>query len=368
MADETPPLEVERWSDAIAEQEAEVSPDAIEEEIARLALLGDEEVDLDVRREEDSLVVIAKGRRLGEHRFPRDIEAVNLSAEDVQGGAESTEGQVSRYLPLRPSPRELPEELRLTPRFPAGLARTDGDEERGDPTAVFTPEDRQIFSDTAFPWCTCGRVDTANGWGSGVMVGPRHIMTASHVVNWGPGGAAGWMRFTPLLFDSSEPFGRANVTQVYSWQQANPADGINADECAFDYVVCVLDRRLGDTVGWMGSRPYSTSWNGQAFWTHVGYPSDISGGTRPVFVGNGAIDSDFTRTVGGRDSFGLRHRIDVIPGQSGGPYFGWWDGDAGPRVVGSQSAENWGGPGGPNTCGGGNPLPELISHAQTVEP
>lgn len=368
MADETPPLEIERWSDAIAEQEAEASPDTMEEEIVRLALLRGERVNLDVRQEDDALVVVAKGRRFGEHRFPGDIETVDLSAEEAQGRGEPMDGQISRYLPVRPLPRELPEWLQLGPRFPDGLAGTYGEEERGDPTAVFSPDDRYSFADTSFPWCTCGRIDTANGWGSGVMIGPRHVMTASHVVNWGAGNTAGWMRFTPLLFDSSEPFGRANVTRIYWWHQANAADGIDADECAFDYVVCVLDRRLGDTVGWMGSRGYSTSWNGATYWAHVGYPSDISGGTRPAFIGNGAIDSDFTRTVGGRDSFGLRHQIDVIPGQSGGPYFGWWEGEPWPRVVGSQSAENWGGSGGPNTCGGGDPLPELINHARTVEP
>jgi len=32
-----------------------------------------------------------------------------------------------------------------------------------------------------------------------------------------------------------------------------------------------------------------------------------------------------------------------------------------PRVVGIQSTENWGGSDGPNTCGGGNPLSELIN-------
>jgi hypothetical protein len=176
------------------------------------------------------------------------------------------------------------------------------------------------------------------------------------------------IRFTPLRFDDSEPFGRAGVTRIYWWNQANAGDGINEDECAFDYVVCVLDRRLGDTVGWMGSRGYSTSWNGGAYWAHVGYPSDLAGGARPAFIGDGVFDSDFTRSIGGRDSFGLRHQIDAVPGQSGGPNFGWWDGEPWPRVVASRSAENWGGTGGPNTSGGGSPVPELINHARTVEP
>lgn len=200
------------------------------------------------------------------------------------------------------------------------------------------------------------------------MIGPRHVMTASHCVNWTANGA-GWMTFTPLRFDDSEPFGRASAIRIYSWLQADGSDGIQSDECAFDYVVCVLDRRVGDeATGWMGSTTYDTSWDGSDVWAHIGYPNDVSGGTRPVFAAGGAVDSTFTRTVGGRDSFGLRHQIDVIPGQSGGPYFGWWEGEPWPRVIGSQSAVNWGGPSGPNTAGGGRPLPELINHARTVEP
>jgi len=366
---DVPPLEVGQWADAIGNREAEApAEEGGEEEVARITVRPDEDVDVEVRRSDDAIVVVARGRRPGEHRFPRPLETVDLSRANVQTGLYATDGFASPYRPLHVFPDELSHELQLPPRFPSGLGVVADGEERGDPTAVFAPDSRFTFSDTSFPWSACGIVNTAAGWGSGVMVGPRHMMTASHVVNWGPNNTAGWMRFTPLRFDESEPFGRAGVTRVYWWNQANAGDGISADECAFDYVICVLDRRLGDTVGWMGSRAYATSWNGGAYWAHVGYPSDLAGGVRPAFIGNGAFDSDFTRTIGGRDSLGLRHRIDAVPGQSGGPYFGWWDGDPWPRVVASQSAENWGGTGGPNTSGGGNPLPELISHALNVEP
>jgi hypothetical protein len=165
-----------------------------------------------------------------------------------------------------------------------------------------------------------------------------------------------------------EPFGRAFANMIYSWNKADGSDGINADECAFDYVVCVLNMRMGDVTGWMGSRGYSTAWDGGNYWGHVGYPGDLANGSRPAFVGYQAMDSTFTRTIGGRDSFGIKHRIDVIPGQSGGPYFGWWGTEPWPRVVSTQSAHQWGGSTGPNTGGGGNPLPELINHARTVSP
>ena len=37
------------------------------------------------------------------------------------------------------------------------------------------------------------------------------------------------------------------------------------------------------------------------------------------------------------DAQEILHRADVFPGQSGGPMFGWWSGDVGPRVVAVQS-------------------------------
>jgi hypothetical protein len=34
-------------------------------------------------------------------------------------------------------------------------------------TTIFPPDQRFVFSDTSFPWCTTGKVDTGGGWGSG---------------------------------------------------------------------------------------------------------------------------------------------------------------------------------------------------------
>jgi hypothetical protein len=70
--------------------------------------------------------------------------------------------------------------------------------------------------------------------------------------------------------------GFAYATQTYFWDRANGSDGIDSLETAFDYVVSVLDNRLGDITGWMGSRGYSSSWNDSAFWSHVGYPGDLA--------------------------------------------------------------------------------------------
>jgi len=94
----------------------------------------------------------------------------------------------------------------------------------------------------------------------------------------------------------------------------------------------------------------------------------MGSGTRPIFHGNGVIDSTISESTSGRTAFRMMHQNDYWFGQSGGPAFGWWDGEPWPRVVGIYSAVNWGGTGGPNANGGGNPLPGLINYTRTVEP
>jgi V8-like Glu-specific endopeptidase len=360
------PLLVKEWARTLRSQTAKASAKNLELVLASVNVDPALGRSLKLRRDHGRVELVGRPARIGTRVFPPAVKTISLARAKRIELASPPEGFRPRHLDFRAIPQQLPKELRQPNRVRPSNLRSRRD--MGLATNVFSPDDRFTFSDTAFPWSTCGRVDTAAGFGSGVMIGPRHLMTASHVVNWKAGSGAGWLKFTALRFDTSEPFGHAFATTIYSWNKADGSDGINADECAFDYVVCVLDRRLGDVTGWMGSRGYSTGWDGGKFWGHVGYPSDLASGTRPAFVGYQAMDSTFTRSIGGRDSFGIKHRIDVIPGQSGGPYFGWWANEAWPRVVGTQSAHQWGSATGPNTCGGGNPLPELINHARTVDP
>lgn len=306
-------------------------------------------------------------RLVGQHAFPPDIKSVALSRKHPMVGenANDSHGRLHDHLGVSALPAKLARELRVRHRFLGrGLSRKG----LSDPTTLFNPDERYTFSDTSFPWCTSGKVETEAGWGSGVMIGPRHMMTASHVVVWKPGNTCGWIKFTPLKFDSSEPFGHAFATLVYSWNKADGSDGLNLTEGAFDYVVCVLDSPLGNVTGWMGSRGYDTGWDGGDYWGHIGYPQDLSGGTRPSFIGYQDFINETSASLNGRSSFRIRHEIDVIPGQSGGPYFGFWSGEAWPRVVAIQSGQNLGGPGGDNTSGGGNPLSELINFARNANP
>jgi V8-like Glu-specific endopeptidase len=363
------PLLVKNWGKLLRERPPRRAREELLLQMQEFALPKDYRKDAQVELDKRSgrLALSVRTRVVGKHFFPPDIKSITLSTRRrVDLTAMGTDGFLHDHLGVSTYPAKLARELRVRQRFSSVFGRGAGD--LGDPTSIFSPDDRDVFSDTSFPWCTCGKVETEAGWGSGVMIGPRHMMTASHVIVWKPNNTAGWVKFTPLKFDSSEPFGHAFATRTYSWNKADPSDQLDLTESAFDYVVCALDSPLGNVTGWMGSRGYDAAWDKGGYWGHIGYPNDLAGGSRPTFIGFQDFLSEESASLGGRSSYRIHHHIDVIPGQSGGPYFGMWDGEPWPRVVGIQSSENVGGAGGDNTCGGGNPLSELINFARNAMP
>lgn len=224
-------------------------------------------------------------------------------------------------------------------------------------TTVFGSDNRRAFQDTSYPWSTVGLVQTNRGSGSGVMIGPRHLLTVSHVIDWtAPEGfAADWVRFTPSFFDGDAPFGEAYGTHVY-WYVQEDGDGfISGNEGDFDYAVVVLDRRLGQTTGWMGARGYDDAWDSLDVWSHMGYPADLNSGQRPTWQGGFRVDGSDA------DAQSLLHKADVFPGQSGGPVFAFWAGDVGPRVVAVQSWQNSSN----NGASGSMDMRDLVARART---
>jgi V8-like Glu-specific endopeptidase len=302
------------------------------------------------------LSVVASGVQIGKFALPPSIPARRFTSDRniiAPGANESIlRGMAPDHLDFRPQPLKPPPALQVPPRRNSLLKLNRGEVRA---TTVFPPEDRYIFMDTAFPWSTIGRVETAGGVGSGVMIGPRHLLTVSHAMVWNSDNTAGWVKFTPSYFDGSAPFGVAWGVLVYFEVKVTPPT-LDSNEQRHDYVVVVLDRRIGDTTGWMGSRTYSDSWNGGAYWRHIGYPGDLSGTGRPSYQ----RDIAFTGTRGPSEDRYIEHKGDVSPGQSGGPYFAWWDKEPWPRVVGVQSGEE------PsiNGASGGSHMVDLIIRAR----
>ena len=124
-----------------------------------------------------------------------------------------------------------------------------------DPLIIFPPDGRRVYNDPTYPWRCVGRI-TSNGppRGSGVLIGPRHVLTASHVINWSNPGCT----FRAHQFDNSN-LGSSFATSIWHYEKLSDVDSENVEE---DYVVIVLNSKLGDQLGFLGAKEYDDDWDG----------------------------------------------------------------------------------------------------------
>lgn len=224
-----------------------------------------------------------------------------------------------------------------------------------DPLVVWGADDRRTYDDTNYPWgCVC-RV-LSRGAGSGVLVGPRHVLTASHCIDWSSAAATVEVnRFRTRV--------SATAQAIAVWRYTEIGD-VGASTVDEDYAVIVLDQRLGDRFGWMGVRTYDSGWDDENLWRNIGYPGDIAGGIEPTYQRDKSMDEDEWDYGSGR---AMTTAADVKKGQSGGPMFAFWD--DGPYVVAVVSAEgNIFASGTENWCSGGSDLTSLVSQARAGDP
>lgn len=299
------------------------------------------------------IVIETKGVDVRERARPQMMRGQGLRPNDMRFDEAELERLLEGYIPdhldFNPKPQKRVKPFRtILPKIPR---------DRNVATTLFGTDDRMVFQDTNYPWSTVGLVETNRGSGSGVVIGPRHLLTVSHVIDWtAPAGfAADWVRFTPSYFDGDAPFGESYGVHIY-WYVKEDGDGfISGTETDFDYVVVVLDHRIGESTGWMGARHYNDDWDSLNVWSHMGYPGDLNSGQRPIFISPFKLDGTDD------DAQDMLHKADVFPGQSGGPMFAWWDGDVGPRAVAVQSYQNASN----NGASGGRSLRNLVAQART---
>lgn len=261
-----------------------------------------------------------------------------------------------------PSPDVLPSmpsydgEIRAAPAFqpisPPARVLFRGHEL--EPFTIFTPDGRSIYNDRTYPWrCVCSVMSGTKG-GCGVLIGPRHVLTASHVIDWHASSD-----FVSLV-QGGVTLATASSTHVYSYVQIEDVTYNNADD---DYAVIVLGARLGDSFGWFGSKEYDSAWDNEtASWWNIAYAPDISTST-PVFQTGFFLDEDDFDLGGGRML--ITKTGDFVKGMSGSPVFGFWSG--GPFVVGVVSAGG-SGLGNFNAIAGGANLPRLVAKARADLP
>jgi hypothetical protein len=144
------------------------------------------------------------------------------------------------------------------------------------------------------------------------------------MVPWGSG--TNWKAlFVAGYYDgssSSGPGGQSWVTDAHGYA----GDAVSAHDMA----VMRLSDPLGESLGYFGFRGYDDSWEGGAYWHLVGYPTAITA-ERPSWQGGiHVIDDDEDG-----DGQELEHHGDDTGGDSGGPFFGFWD--DGPYAIGTVS-------------------------------
>ena len=204
------------------------------------------------------------------------------------------------------------------------LKRSDGRKFR--PLFLFPPEDRAVLFDTTWPWLLIGKVQTSDGKsGSGALVGDRLLLTARHVAPWKSIDAGNWwMKFTPHYWDGTEPFGSSFVSDIH-W----PTDS----DLAHDYLVGRLYEPLGQNLGFFGAISYDDDWEDENVWASVGYAGDVAGGQRPAVQLGASINEDY----GSGDGVAMTTQADLNHGESGGPFWAWFNGHA--KIVGVISGE-----------------------------
>jgi V8-like Glu-specific endopeptidase len=228
--------------------------------------------------------------------------------------------------------------------------------ERLDPLVIHQPDDRRIYSDLSYPWvCVC-RITRPDGRrGSGVLIGARHVLTASHVVQWNTNVAE--RIEVHFAGNAAQATAFTDVAWAYTQIIGDPTSSTVDD----DYAVIVLNQRLGDRFGFFGTKLYDAAWDDDNVWDTIGYAPDVSMGNFPTFQKNVSLDEDEFDLGSGR---AMTTSADAMPGQSGSPMFGRWTGDPVAYAVAVVSA----GGGGDNWCAGGSDLNGIVHHARTQNP
>ncbi|HEX6506759.1 MAG TPA: trypsin-like serine protease [Chloroflexota bacterium] len=194
------------------------------------------------------------------------------------------------------------------------------------------PDARKVYWPSQYPWRCTGRIFTYTTWptsswawsGSGVLIGPRLVLTAGHVAPWGKSPWA--MLFVPGYWDGASIFGAGASSYVSDYRGWNTGGAT-----AYDICLLRLYNPLGNSLGWIGSRTYDGAWEGGNYWVLTGYPGAIAGANRPVYQsGVPVLDDDEDG-----DAQQLEHHGDSSPGESGGPMFGFWN--DGPHAIGTTS-------------------------------
>ena len=184
---------------------------------------------------------------------------------------------------------------------------------------IFGPDERTILPEsdyTKFPYRTVcllhAKYDTngdgvydKTGVGTGVLVGPRTVLTAAHVVFDNTAGV--WSNTVHVFPGAHKNSNNSLVTPYGQFHSASIVKGNNhiTHSSADDWAIIDLNADIGDQIGYMGvSSSLSNGNSVRLYGYHGDYNSKLG-------YGPGVTDAV--------ETYKFRHNCDAIAGSSGGP-------------------------------------------------
>lgn len=216
--------------------------------------------------------------------------------------------------------------------------------------AIVGSDNRTLITSAAYPWRAVGvaliNPNSNTIRGSGAMVGPRHVLTAAHVItDDGNASSLSPVRAAPAARGEGYsgnrwPFDRRFV-QWYYWP--NGWDGGNlSTDARYDYAVLILSD-INWSPGWVGFGYQTTTWLDYSNFNTAGYPGNNYGCVdSPLSSGEcgGYMYRQFAQV---RSVFPghFYHRFDTHRGQSGSPIY-WSNGNTSRVIYGVHSRSGGG--------------------------
>ncbi len=199
------------------------------------------------------------------------------------------------------------------------------------------PDNRiEIIDTTSFPYSTVCKVITSysNGnyyTGSATMVGPRHAVTAGHVVYSAEDG--GWPDSITVIpgFDGHAPLFSAPLGTYYPSNYYSLKGWTDSMDSEYDFGLLEFSSNVGNFTGWMGFAwtPFNGDLMGETLET-AGYPAELESGSVMFYASGPCLGvADRVLTYGGT--------LDTSEGQSGS---GIWVDAGQPLVVGVVTSGN----------------------------
>ncbi|KAK8080327.1 hypothetical protein PG997_008145 [Apiospora hydei] len=168
------------------------------------------------------------------------------------------------------------------------------------------PDDRVRWDDTNYPYSAMGRLTGPTFLCSASLIGPRHVATARHChfpeIPY---------YFAPA-YNGGEVLPGAQVTTVLM-----PAEPFPEGACGepYDWAIFILDKPLGEQLGYLGANSIDDSKRGKPIFYNYGYPGDKDSGSRPYRQQSITVSTEKRCDATGP----LDTDADTSQGQSGGP-------------------------------------------------